>query len=238
MQKDQFVDLNNPWWLVQPTIDSAPLQSARDQLGQNLAWDVRWYEDPYKVEELYHGIEARGSQLLVDLDQATDEASQLAWIEQVLQLTQPAAAAPTNAEPANAQPATEAATAVPAAEAAPAAPADPQWDANWGMFTRYENGNYEYALSNVMADGPGAAAPAGQPDGKWHQSTDAAGAARQEVMELKATYQEIAADPEAAGITPEVLDQVLSDPAFQANLAEAEKQLDEELERALAESEE
>ena len=142
----------------------------------------------------------------------------------------PAAATPGAAEP-NAPAAAASAPASPNAEpeaGAPAAQATATWDPSWGMFLRYEGDKYEYALSNLLADAPGTDTPGGQPDGTWHATVEEATAARKAVADLKETFSELVADPQAP-ISQEDLDAALQDPNFQQNLSAAEAALEAEL---------
>jgi hypothetical protein len=145
----------------------------------------------------------------------------------------PGAAAPGAqgaAEP-NAPGAAASAPASPNAEpeaAAPAAQATATWDPSWGMFLRYEGDKYEYSLSNLLADAPGTDTPGGQPDGTWHATVEEATAARKAVADLKETFSDLVADPQAP-ISQEDLDAALQDPNFQQNLSAAEAALEAEL---------
>jgi hypothetical protein len=142
---------------------------------------------------------------------------------------EPAAAS----EPAAAAGEGAAAASAPAA-AAPAAAAV-TWDPQWGMFLRYADDKYEYALSDLLADAPGIDTPAGQPDGKWHATMEEATNARQAVAELKNTFSDLVADPQVP-ISEEDLQAALQDPNFQQNLAAADAALEAELAELESES--
>lgn len=243
MEKEKFVDVNNPWWLLERDIYNIELKNARDQLTKNLQWDITWIQDQYRVEELYQGIYSRNSYLITNLlDEATDEYKQLEWLKEVLTLTQPpeqakADAAPqtANAQTAPAQTATEqaaATTATTAEQAAttPTATEEPaaSWDANWGMFLRYVNNSYQYSLSTVLADGPGTATPTGSSDGHWHDSPESAGAARHESTQLRDSLNEMAQNPDIP-ISAEDVAQVMKDPNYQQAMEEAARELEQEL---------
>ena len=102
------------------------------------------------------------------------------------------------------------------------------WDAQWGMFLRYADDKYEYALSGLLADAPGTDTPAGAPQGTWYATAGEATAARATVAELKDTFSDLVADPDVP-ISQEDLQAALQDPDFQQNLAEADAALEREL---------
>ncbi|HMC40856.1 MAG TPA: hypothetical protein VKI19_14420 [Acidimicrobiales bacterium] len=132
------------------------------------------------------------------------------------------------AEPAQSAAAEAAESASPGG--APTAPTEAEitWNEQWGMFLRQVDGNYEYALSNLLADGPGTPQPGGQPDGQWHNTQEAATAARTQVAELKETFSDLVANPDVP-INQEDLEKALQDPNFQQNLSDAERALEQEL---------
>jgi hypothetical protein len=281
MEKEQFVDLENPWWLLREDADTRIVQG-RESLAHNLGWDLTWYQVQTRVEELYQGIERNGYQLLTDLDQVGDDVEkQVKWLDELLTLTGESESHETEGaegeevrwdenwgmlvstdangtykfalsddrqtvRPGTAWMTVEEANEVKARMAAEesheteseSGQGSHTWDSDWGMFLRFADGKYSYALSNILADAPGVATPAGQPDGTWHQSPEAAAAARQEVIEMKQTFESLAADSQVEAVTPEIVEQVLRDPNFKENMAAAEAELNRLLEEAMSEESE
>jgi hypothetical protein len=105
---------------------------------------------------------------------------------------------------------------------APAEEVSGTWNAQWGMFLRFQNGNYEYALSTVLMDGPGVDTPEGQPDGTWHPDQETAAAARNEAEGHK---RDLAAIFDEHGLEPAQLQKILHDPALETSLGAMEEDL-------------
>lgn len=299
MEKEQFVNIVQPWWLLKEDIDDFSVKAAREKLTERLVADkgypTEWYKDLNKVEEVYTTLQTKQYDLIGNkLDEAANSANlQVEWIQAVADVLAPpkpkaaeedkpagspsAAVTPTPASangakapewdegwqmlrrltadnayeyafsndkqnpngewmtPAQATAAKNAQSA-PAAEANPpsapqqaAQPAEPPvWDAQWGMFRRLVDGNYEYALSNLLADGPGVANAAGAPDGNWKKTQEEAAGARNVAAELKQTLNEMVQD-DNINLNQEQMNQALADPNFQQNLAAAEEELEREL---------
>lgn len=143
---------------------------------------------------------------------------------------QPATASPAPASHAAApQPAAASHEAAPQAAAAHAAAAQPaaaapSWNAQWGMFLRFHEGKYEYAISNVLADGVGTEAPGGQPDGNWHPDQASAAAARSEYAHVKTDLTAIFNDT-SNNLDPKDLNEALADPELAAAIAAMEADL-------------
>jgi hypothetical protein len=184
----------------------------------------------------------KDSTLLRELDdviEETDDTKRLVWITKVAAAVkdqeEKPSAGPSEKQPVEAQPAQheESQAQQPVAEQhEPAAafatsqePPPATWDAGWGMFLRYTDGKYLYSLSRVLADGPGTDTPAGEPDGTWYDTREAATAARSQVAELRTTVSDFVNDDEDA-ISPEALDAALSTPGFKEMVDNANKDLE------------
>lgn len=177
MEREAFVNLDDPWWLLRRDIPSR-LEELRDELGRNVEWDRDWYERPQQVEEFYMFLLNQQPMLLNQLDEATDETRMEQWLQELVTITRPA-----QAEPAH-EPAHEAGSESQATQAE--APADEPpftWNDEWGMFLRLKDGSYEFSLSTAPGDGPGINPPAGQPDGTWYPNGELALEARQRLSQ-------------------------------------------------------
>jgi hypothetical protein len=89
MEKAEFVVAEpGAWWLVTP--DYYVVEEPRKELGEALGfYDVQWYLQFDKLEELHRQLEANHRQLLTDLDQALDDTKRLEWLTSVKQVFKP-----------------------------------------------------------------------------------------------------------------------------------------------------
>jgi hypothetical protein len=159
MYRDDFVAQDRqPWWLWETQIDSQ-IGEARRQLGIALGFsENEWYADPNRRTALYDLLESKGPNLLSDLDNLSDDAAKLQWVQSVTTLAAPPA--PTQEDTTSpAQAATEAEA--PPAAAPPAKksifkakPADPAPATNGDT----EAPRLDQAAQTVLAEG--AAPPA------------------------------------------------------------------------------
>lgn len=168
MERSEFADLENPWWLLEDDIGSE-LDEARTELGASFGWDGKWYENASYLDQLH---EALGSELLAELDAADQESTRSAWLSKAIDAVGDSEQAstgsgddqetPTDPGPSSAQePAVvsevqvDASAGVPTGEGVPAAPFDGRsatWDDAWGMLYRLgPTGAYEYAMSDDHA---------------------------------------------------------------------------------------
>ena len=255
MELEEFA--TSEWWLKSSDASAAILE-ARIQIADQQGWDnAAWFSNPDTLEELHAILEHGADHLLVQLEDVVDEASQLRWLQDVLDFLQPAegpgqadASQGEQAKPASGDDGPAAADSGDSADLPSAgdesggasegkqparagdeasgdgealsAEAPATWDAQWGMFLRYQNGNYEYALSTVLLDGPGVDAPEGQPDGVWHPDQDTAVAARNEAAVWKNEVTEIF---DQHGLEPAEVQKILHDPALEASLEAMEADL-------------
>lgn len=302
MEKEQFVNVVQPWWLLVENIEDSSVKGARDKLTERLVADLsypsEWYKDATKVDEIFTTLQSKKYELVGNkLDEAANQLNlQVEWIQAATDVLAPpktaaeddasaaaaktpaTAAAPAAANAAkaewddgwqmlrrlradntyeyafsadkqspngewmapdqatvakqNAQSAQQTAANPQAAQSAAAnaaaAAQPPVWDSQWGMFRRLVDGNYEYALSNMLADGPGTANAAGEPDGAWKKTQEEAAAARNLVAGLKDTLNEMVQDTNIP-LDQQQVNQALRDPNFQQDLAAAQAELDREL---------
>jgi hypothetical protein len=247
MDKPTFanVDKDAGWWLTRREL-TPDINEVRTNIENDLDLGFEWFLMKEKLEQLYDVLERKDSALLRELDDVIEEADdtkRLAWITKaaaaVKNREEKHSAEPSEKQPAEAQAAEheDSQPQQPVAErhqpaaafAASQEPPPATWDAGWGMFLRYTDGKYLYSLGRVLADGPGTDTPAGEPDGTWYDTCDAATAARSQVAELRTTVSDFVNDDEDA-ISPEALDAALSTPGFKEMVDNADK----ELEAALA----
>jgi hypothetical protein len=99
MEKTEFVVAEpGGWWLVTP--EYYVIEEPRKEVGEALGfYDLQWYLQVDKLEELHRQLEANHRQLLTDLDNALDDARRLEWLTSVRQAFKPdVAEAPAQAE--------------------------------------------------------------------------------------------------------------------------------------------
>jgi hypothetical protein len=251
MEREEFA--TSEWWLTSTDMSSG-LLDARTQIAEQQGWDANsWFADPDKLQELHTTLDSGGGDLLAQLDNAADEASQLQWLQDVLRLIAPVASpvqdgASRGEGSKPIQPATgddagdgarpQSAVGEPAGSSdggqtaageessgqseTPDDEAPATWNAQWGMFLRFQNGNYEYALSTVLTDGAGVDSPEGQPDGTWHPDQESAAVARSEAEGHK---RDLAAIFDEHGLDPAQLEKILHDPQLEASLGAMEEDL-------------
>jgi hypothetical protein len=120
MNRNDFVAPDGqPWWLWETQIDSQT-EEARRQLGMALGFsENEWYADLNRRTALYDVLESKGSNLLGDLDNLSDDTAKLQWVRDVTTLVAP----PAHAQEHTTSPAPPAQTEAPppAPAAAPAA---------------------------------------------------------------------------------------------------------------------
>lgn len=140
------------------------------------AWqDTQLYADstPTRVaclEGVWDHVVAEDASLAGELEGVgSDPEKQFVWITALkarsAELLQEAAATAAPEEGGQVAAASAAPESSGPVETAASAPVT--WSADWGMFLRFENGAYQYSLSQVLSDVPGTAEPTGQPDGTW-----------------------------------------------------------------------
>jgi hypothetical protein len=90
MEQREFVEAEpGSWWFIDPGNDSAWYE-ARRALVEPKGWqEPSWLEDQSKLLELYKDLEARGPQLLKDLDDLYDDDSKIRWIASVQEVLAP-----------------------------------------------------------------------------------------------------------------------------------------------------
>lgn len=189
-----------------------PQAKADPRVEMAPSWDESW--------QMLYRVDADGNYQLAFSDDQRTVRPGSAWMSpgEATAAKQAATQAPAPSEAAVA--------AVAPAAASPDPPAS--WDKTWGMFLRYVDGKYEYALSNVLGDAPGTDTPTGQPDGNWQPTAEAAGQARQQAAAATANVTELLANPDDP-VSQEALDAALTTPGFQQMMEEAQAELEAEL---------
>jgi hypothetical protein len=243
MEKDQFVIVENQgWWLLEPDLD-AVLDERRRTLGECWGWtDLRWYAERLKLEEVYQFLELNRADLLRELDDATEVYKRQKWLDDVITAKRPAQ--PTHAEEA-------APAANKAAEARPApAPAAKKASA-FGRRAPAEGTPADSAPAanpaTPAAAGAAAAAEGAQPRKpspfakKAAPRTEpaapvAAAGGAESVEQIRESLSQLAADPNVP-VNAQEVEELLKDPNFATNLAQAEAAIEAELEAELAAAE-
>lgn len=96
MDKAAFADTDaDPkWWLLQPEIADTLIELRRD-IGEHAGWsrEQLWYEERWRLEDVYDLIERSNGYLLQELDEATDDYRRQDWITKVIEAIKPKAVA-------------------------------------------------------------------------------------------------------------------------------------------------
>jgi hypothetical protein len=84
MDKETFLAADSDtMWLLRPDL-SERLEMVRRQIGLSFQWsDPQWYTDKVKLEKFYNFIELKGTQVLLEFDQATDEERRTRWLDSI-----------------------------------------------------------------------------------------------------------------------------------------------------------
>lgn len=234
MERDQFVDVDaRGWWLVELQVDPA-LEPKRTALGECWGWtDLQWFADRQKMEEMFRFLEANGPDLLRQLDEANDVNRRSKWLDDLIEAKRPAAphtavqeTSPATVKPAGATPA----GATAAKKTSPFARMKPAGE------TQSEQTTDTPAATGAAAPTEAAAPRRPSPFGKKAAPAAepvAQPPAAESVEHIKESLSELAADPDVP-ISQEEVEELLSDPNFEKNLADAESAIEAELEAELA----
>jgi hypothetical protein len=243
MEKDQFVAVDTQgWWLLQPDLEPS-LEERRRALGECWNWtEPRWYAEHLKLEEVFQFLEVNRADLLRELDEVNDDLyRQQKWLDDLIKAKKPPAAnAPAEAAPVAKQ----------VAAANPAPPSAPKKASAFGRRGAAEGASAESASAPTAqpagAAQGSAAAGAGQPRkpspfarkaaAANEPAAQAAAGAAESAEQIRASLTELAADPNVP-VSAEEVEQLLKDPNFASNLAQAEAAIEAELAAALAATE-
>jgi hypothetical protein len=91
VERTQFIDTKEAWWLNGDGLDFTALELRKD-IATYLGGDreSQWYLEEPKLEELYRRLEEGPGELLRQVDEATDDLKRLAWLQAVADLLNPA----------------------------------------------------------------------------------------------------------------------------------------------------
>jgi hypothetical protein len=120
MERTEFSNLAEPWWLLQPEDVDIRIERAREQLATNLEWDRLWYTLQPDVDRFYDFLIPTHQKLFDRLDYLTDLEERVRWLDELVEVTNPASAMP-SAQPSGTGPQPPALGARGAAEVAGAA---------------------------------------------------------------------------------------------------------------------
>jgi hypothetical protein len=253
------------WWLLEPA--SEPTLEQTKKLGEAFGWGEAWYQDagqvPEQLKVVWNFIQSQSqvTQLWTELASAVDGGDltkRADWLKSVIDLKVPKAT-PASVASASTAPATAAEVSTPAAPAGtPAGEPAPKKPSAFARMKGGEESPAADAGAAAAAEAAAGAAPAeprkASPFGKKAASPadattaptaaepapadtgDGATPAAATTEQLKESLTELADDPNVP-ISKEDVDQLLSDPNFQQNLAAAQAEIEAELEAELATAE-
>jgi hypothetical protein len=239
MEKDQFVAVETQdWWLLQPDLEPA-LEDRRRALGECWNWtELRWYAERVKLEEVFQFLELNRADLLRELDEVNDDLyRRQKWVDDVIKAKKP----PEPTTPESAAPAAKK-----AAETEPAQPSAPKKASAFGRRGTAEGAPAD--SSPAPAAQPAGATPGGaaaeteprKPSPFAKKAAAASGPAAQAAAgaaesaeQIRASLAQLAADPNVP-VSAEQVEELLKDPNFASNLAQAEAAIEAELAAELA----
>ena len=267
MDRDKFIGVTIPvWWLLDLQLAPEDLKEKRKALGKCWGWeDDGWFAQPERIGAVFDFLYPRHQILLDELDTQVDDAYVRAkWVDDLIKAKtsvaeEAAAQAATAAQKAAAPPATDK-----AGVQADDTPAPKKASAFGRLKTAEEKPSEPSAESSVTAASPAGGSPgaSGAPATETRKPSPfarkaaanepvaqnpaaeaevpAAGAAAppggESVEQIKASLSELVADP-SVPINQQEADELLRDPEFAKNLAEAESAIEAELEAELAAAE-
>jgi DNA repair exonuclease SbcCD ATPase subunit len=89
MERPEFTNLAEPWWLLQPEGVDNRIELAREQLATNLGWDRFWFKQQIDVDKLFDVIKPTHEKLFYDLDYLTNLEEQVRWLDKLVEDTKP-----------------------------------------------------------------------------------------------------------------------------------------------------
>lgn len=147
MERDEFTNVDEPWWLIEQEVTPMDLSNLRDELATARGWDTyNWFTQKTLLEELFQDITNQNQRLLTELDEATDEYKQQAWLQEIVALfaETPSEEHGKEEEHEGAEGEHEAAQ-----DEAPKAEDHGTWNDDWEMLYRVDaDGSYQYAFSD------------------------------------------------------------------------------------------
>jgi hypothetical protein len=238
MEKDQFVAVETQgWWLLQPDLEPA-LEDRRRALGECWNWtELRWYAERLNLEEVFQFLELNRADLLRELDEVNDDLyRRQKWVDDVIKAKKP----PERTTPESAAPAAKK-----AAEAKPAQPSAPKKASAFGRRSTAEEAPADSSSAPApqpagATPGPAAAGAEPRKPSPFAKKAAASGPAAQagagaaeSADQIRASLAQLAADPNVP-VSAEQVEELLKDPNFASNLAQAEAAIEAELAAELA----
>lgn len=172
MERTDFTNISTTWWLNAEAPDLSIVELRKD-ISDHLGWgrEFVWYGDERRLDDLYTVIEQGDRDVLHRLDQAIDQSSQIAWLQEVDDLVDPkqssgeslrdasqaGGAHPADGEKSPADPVEEPITAAaPTATPSPPAKASPFGGGSITADLQPAVDDLAAVVANVVAEVPGA----------------------------------------------------------------------------------